>query len=100
PVMGVEIRAMDVMGQEIPWDGKAFGELQGRGPRNARNYYHDEPAAGQWEDGWFRTGDVVTIDSEGFVQIVDRTKDLVKSGGERISRHDLDDAHHDNLTGL
>jgi fatty-acyl-CoA synthase len=92
PVMGVEIRAMDVMGQEIPWDGKAFGELQVRGPWIASSYYNDERSAGQWEDGWFRTGDVVTIDSEGFVQIVDRTKDLVKSGGEWISSQDLENA--------
>ncbi len=92
PVMGVEIRAKDVMGQEIPWDGKAFGELQVRGPWIASSYYNDERSAGQWEDGWFCTGDVVTIDPEGFVQIVDRTKDLVKSGGEWISSQDLENA--------
>jgi fatty-acyl-CoA synthase len=92
PVMGVEIRAMDVMGHEIPWDGKAFGELQVRGPWIASSYYNDERSAGQWEDGWFRTGDVVSIDPEGFVQIVDRTKDLVKSGGEWISSQDLENA--------
>ena len=92
PVPGVEIRAMDVMGQEIPWDGKAFGELEVRGPWIASSYYNDERSAGQWRDGWFRTGDVVNIDPEGTVQIVDRTKDLVKSGGEWISSQDLENA--------
>ena len=92
PVMGVEVRAMDVAGTEIPWDGKAYGELQVRGPWIASSYYNDERSAGQWQDGWFRTGDVVAIDPEGFVQIVDRTKDLVKSGGEWISSQDLENA--------
>ena len=92
PVPGVEIRAMDVMGQEIPWDGKAFGELEVRGPWIASSYYDDERTTGQWHNGWFRTGDVVNIDPEGFVQIVDRTKDLVKSGGEWISSQDLENA--------
>jgi fatty-acyl-CoA synthase len=63
-----------------------------RGPWIASSYYNDERSAGQWQDGWFRTGDVVAIDPEGFVQIVDRTKDLVKSGGEWISSQDLENA--------
>jgi fatty-acyl-CoA synthase len=92
PVPGVEVRAIDVMGNEIPWDGKAFGELEVRGPWIASSYYNDERTTGQWHDGWFRTGDVVNIDPEGFVQIVDRTKDLVKSGGEWISSQDLENA--------
>ncbi len=92
PVPGVEIRAMDDMGNEVPWDGKTFGELQVRGPWIAREYYRDERSADSFRDGWFRTGDVVTIDAEGFVQIVDRTKDLVKSGGEWISSVDLENA--------
>lgn len=89
-VPGVEIRAMDEAGKEIPWDGKAFGELQVRGPWIISSYYNDERSADSFMDGWFRTGDVVTIDAEGFVQIVDRTKDLVKSGGEWISSQDLE----------
>lgn len=98
PVPGVEIRAMDVEGNLVPWDGKTFGELQVRGPWIARSYYggsdapQDERTADSFRDGWFRTGDVVTIDVEGFVQIVDRTKDLVKSGGEWISSVDLENA--------
>src|SRR6202142_3080236 len=89
-VPGVEIRAVDESGKEIPWDGKAFGELQVRGPWVISSYYNDDRNADSFMDGWFRTGDVVTIDAEGFVQIVDRTKDLVKSGGEWISSQDLE----------
>lgn len=92
PVPGVEVRAVDPMGVEVPWDGKTFGELQVRGPWIARSYYNDERTADSFRDGWFRTGDVVTIDEEGYVQIVDRTKDLVKSGGEWISSVDLENA--------
>ena len=91
-VPGVEIRAVDDSGKEIPWDGKAFGELQVKGPWIISSYYNDERSADSFMDGWFRTGDVVTIDPEGFVQIVDRTKDLVKSGGEWISSQDLENA--------
>lgn len=91
-VPGVDIRAVDEQGKEIPWDGKAFGELQVKGPWVVSSYYNDERSAESFMDGWFRTGDVVTIDPEGFVQIVDRTKDLVKSGGEWISSQDLENA--------
>ena len=92
PVPGVEIRAVDEMGQAVPWDGKTFGELQVRGPWIARTYFNDDRSENSFVDGWFRTGDVVTIDEEGFVQIVDRTKDLIKSGGEWISSVDLENA--------
>lgn len=92
PVPGVEIRAVDEAGQEVAWDGKAFGELQVKGPWVISSYYNDERSADSFMDGWFRTGDVVTIDQEGSVQIVDRTKDLVKSGGEWISSQDLENA--------
>jgi len=86
PVPGVDIRAVDVEGKEIPWDGKAFGELQVKGPWVASSYYNDDRSSESFMDGWFRTGDVVNI------QIVDRTKDLVKSGGEWISSQDLENA--------
>ncbi len=89
---GVELRAVDEMGKEVPWDGKSYGELQVRGPWVASSYYNDERSAGRFEGGWFRTGDVVTIDEEGYIQIVDRTKDLVKSGGEWISTVELEGA--------
>jgi fatty-acyl-CoA synthase len=91
-VPGVDIRAVDEQGKEIPWDGKAFGELQVKGPWVVSGYYNDDRTPESFMDGWFRTGDVVTIDPEGFVQIVDRTKDLVKSGGEWISSQDLENA--------
>jgi fatty-acyl-CoA synthase len=92
PVPGVEIRAVDESGREIPWDGRAFGELQVRGPWVISSYYNDERSAEAFVDGWFRTGDVVTIDPEGFIQIVDRTRDLIKSGGEGISSQDIENA--------
>lgn len=93
PVAGVEIRAVDESGTELPWDGSSMGELQVRGPWVARAYYRTpEGTASFTHDGWFRTGDVVTIDPEGYVQITDRTKDLIKSGGEWISSVDLENA--------
>ena len=91
-VPGVEIRAIEESGKEIPWDGKAFGELEVRGPWVISSYYNDDRTAESFHDGWFRTGDVVTIDPEGFMQIVDRAKDVIKSGGEWISSQDLENA--------
>jgi fatty-acyl-CoA synthase len=91
-VPGVEARIVDGEGRELPWDGVSFGELQVRGPWIISGYYNDERGADSFQDGWFRTGDVATIDAEGYLQIVDRTKDLVKSGGEWISTVDLENA--------
>ncbi len=92
PAPFVEIRAVAESGT-IPWDGQALGELQIRGPWVAASYFRMPEAQDRWtEDGWFRTGDVVTIDPEGYVKIVDRTKDLIKSGGEWISSVDLENA--------
>ncbi len=89
--VGVELRAVDDEGREVPWDGKTMGELQVRGPWVARAYYNNPEGASQFTaDGWFKTGDVVTIDPEGYIQIMDRTKDLIKSGGEWISSVDLE----------
>ena len=88
PVLGVELRIADlVTGNQCPPDGQTAGEIQVRGPWIARAYHHDpDDSAGRFTgDGWFRTGDVATMDFEGYIQIVDRTKDLVKSGGEWIS---------------
>ena len=92
PAPLVEIRAVDEEGNEVPWDGKSMGELQVRGPWVISGYYNDPRTAEAFQDGWFRTGDVVTIDPEGYIQIVDRTKDLVKSGGEWISTVELENA--------
>jgi fatty-acyl-CoA synthase len=91
-VPGVEARVVDIDGRELPWDGQSFGELQVRGPWVISSYYNDERSADSFQDGWFRTGDVATIDEEGYLQIVDRTKDLVKSGGEWISTVELENA--------
>ncbi len=89
---GVELRAVDEEGNTVEWDGKSMGELQVRGPWVASAYYNDDRSVGRFDRGWFRTGDVVTIDEEGYIQIVDRTKDLVKSGGEWISTVELEGA--------
>jgi fatty-acyl-CoA synthase len=78
---------------ELPWDGEARGELQATGPWIARAYYNDERSDDSFtEDGWLRTGDVATISPNGYVRLVDRTKDLVKSGGEWISSVELENA--------
>ncbi|MGZ6143870.1 MAG: long-chain fatty acid--CoA ligase [Myxococcales bacterium] len=88
----VDVRAMSESG-EAPWDGKSMGELHVRGPFIARSYFNNPVEADKFTmDGWFRTGDVVTIDPEGFVRITDRSKDLIKSGGEWISSVDLENA--------
>jgi fatty-acyl-CoA synthase len=90
---GVEIRIMDpASGVELPWDGVAFGEIQVRGPWVARGYHNGYDPGKLTEDGWFRTGDVAKITTEGYVVIVDRTKDVIKSGGEWISSVDLENA--------
>ena len=90
-VPGLEIKILGKDG-EVAWDGKEMGELCIRGPWIASAYYKDERTKDAFHDGWLHTGDVVTIDEEGFVKIVDRTKDLIKSGGEWISSVDLENA--------
>ena len=88
----VEIRAM-VGDQEVPWDGETLGELEVRGPWIASSYYNLPDQQERWTtDGWFRTGDIVNVDPEGYVKIADRAKDLIKSGGEWISSVDLENA--------
>lgn len=90
PAPFVEIRLMGPEG-EAPWDGVTSGEIEIRGPWIAANYYESPDQAHRWTaDGWFRTGDVATMDEDGYVKIVDRAKDLVKSGGEWISSVDLE----------
>lgn len=91
PVPGVEMRIADIAtGAELPWDGIAFGEVQVRGPWVASGYYHDADSGKLTTDGWFRTGDVATINPDGYMAIVDRTKDVIKSGGEWISSVELE----------
>ena len=91
-VYGVEMKIVDEGGTELPRDGTAFGQLMVRGPWVARSYFRDEGGDVLDDDGWFPTGDVATLDAEGFMQIVDRTKDVIKSGGEWISSIDLENA--------
>jgi fatty-acyl-CoA synthase len=92
PAPFVELRVMGAQG-EAPWDGATPGELEVRGPWIAASYFESPETADRWtRDGWFRTGDIATMDEEGYVQIIDRSKDLVKSGGEWISSVDLENA--------
>ncbi len=90
PLPLVEVRAR-VGDEEIPWDGEAMGELEVRGPWVASSYYNTPEQADRWTaDGWFRTGDIVSIHPRGYIQIKDRSKDVIKSGGEWISSIDLE----------
>jgi acyl-CoA synthetase (AMP-forming)/AMP-acid ligase II len=94
PLYGVEFKIVDPDGRRLPEDGIASGDLLVRGPWVIGAYYQDEAAsqAALDAEGWFRTGDIATIDAEGSMQIVDRSKDVIKSGGEWISSIDLENA--------
>ncbi|SAK78703.1 long-chain-fatty-acid--CoA ligase [Caballeronia catudaia] len=87
-IFGVDMKVVGDDGRELPWDGKSFGDLYVRGPWVIGRYFRrdDSPLV----DGWFPTGDVATIDQDGFMQITDRSKDVIKSGGEWISSIDLE----------
>ena len=88
-VFGVEMKIVDDAGKELPWDGKSTGDLLVRGPWIVARYFKD--AGGDpLVDGWFPTGDVASIDPDGFMQITDRSKDVIKSGGEWISSIDIE----------
>jgi fatty-acyl-CoA synthase len=92
PVPFIEQRHVDEDGEILPWDNETMGELQVRGPWVASSYYGDEGKDRFTSDGWFKTGDVVTIDAEGYLRITDRSKDVIKSGGEWISSVALENA--------
>ena len=98
---GVEGRIVADDGSEQPWDGKAVGELEVRGPWVTASYYNsDDPEVEQkFHDGWLRTGDVGSIDDLGYIRLSDRSKDVIKSGGEWISSVDLENAlmAHDDV---
>ena len=89
-IFGVEMKIVDGEGKALPHDGKAFGDLLVRGPWIVREYFRDEGGNPLTADGWFPTGDVATIDADGYMQITDRSKDVIKSGGEWISSIDLE----------
>jgi fatty-acyl-CoA synthase len=90
PPFGVEMKITDDQGNEMPWDGKTFGRLKVRGPAVARSYFKGEGGEILDEHGFFDTGDVATMDELGYMQITDRAKDVIKSGGEWISSIDLE----------
>ena len=91
-VPGLDVRIVEPAAlEELPWDGESTGELQVSGPWIASSYYHDPRSSESFtKDGWLRTGDVATISPEGYIRLVDRTKDLIKSGGEWISSVELE----------
>jgi acyl-CoA synthetase (AMP-forming)/AMP-acid ligase II len=92
-IYGVDMKIVDGSGAELPWDGKTYGDLLVKGPWVIREYYQgagDAHAVMPLIDGWFPTGDVATIDADGYMQITDRSKDVIKSGGEWISSIDIE----------
>ena len=89
---GVDLRIMGEDGQIQPRDGKSVGALQVRGPWTANAYFKQDGAAAFTADGWFDTGDIATLDAQGYLRLTDRAKDVIKSGGEWISTLDLEDA--------
>ena len=101
PIYGVDMKIVDGDGECLPYDGKSMGELLVRGPWIIGGYFADEAASAAAidPDGWFHTGDMATIDPDGYMQIADRKKDVIKSGGEWISSIDLENAAvaHDDV---
>ena len=91
PPFGVQMKITDDAGKELPWDGKTFGRLKVRGPSVSKAYYRVDTKILD-EDGYFDTGDVATIDPHGYMRITDRSKDVIKSGGEWISSIDLENS--------
>jgi fatty-acyl-CoA synthase len=98
PLPWVQTRLVGEEGEEVAWDGESTGELEVRGPWIAASYFDDESGAERFHDGWLRTGDIASIDRDAFIQITDRSKDVIKSGGEWISSVELENevmAHPD-----
>src|SRR5699024_7398517 len=99
-IPGLEFKVIDDAGDEIEWNGEDFGELWIRGPWVTTEYF-ERPEANEedFEEGWLKTGDVVSVDPEGYIKIVDRAKDVIKSGGEWISSVELENAlmAHDDV---
>jgi fatty-acyl-CoA synthase len=90
PLPWVELRLVDDADEEVPWDGRSTGEIEVRGPWIAASYFRDESGEERFDSGWLRTGDIAAVDENGWVQITDRAKDLIKSGGEWISSVELE----------
>jgi fatty-acyl-CoA synthase len=89
-IFGVDMKVVDEDGRELPWDGKSSGELKVRGPWVCKGYFRLDESPAHDADGWFATGDVAVIHPDGYLQITDRAKDVIKSGGEWISSVDLE----------
>ena len=87
-----ELRIVDDSGTPCPWDGKTAGEIEVRGPWVIAQYYNDPRSPQSFHDGWFKTGDIAAIDPNGYIQIQDRAKDVIKSGGEWVSSVELENA--------
>ena len=92
PVYGVEMRLVNEFGEDVPWDGEQTGELLFRGLWVASGYYQDPRSAETFADGWYHSGDIASVDPLGNIQIGDRVRDMIKSGGEWISSVDLETA--------
>jgi fatty-acyl-CoA synthase len=93
PIPGIRIRIIDMAtGEECPWDGKSMGEVQIKGNWVASAYFNAPGSEDRFEDGWLRTGDVGVIDEFGYLSLTDRTKDVIKSGGEWVSSIELEGA--------
>ncbi|MGD0453460.1 MAG: long-chain fatty acid--CoA ligase [Solirubrobacteraceae bacterium] len=90
PLPWVELRLVGDDGEEVPWDGRSTGEIEVRGPWVAAGYFRDDSGDEKFDAGWLRTGDIAAVDEQGFVQITDRSKDVIKSGGEWISSVELE----------
>jgi len=90
PMFGIQMKITDDQNSDLPWDGKSFGSLKVKGGWVIDEYYKSETGSITDENGWFETGDVATIDADGYMNIVDRTKDVIKSGGEWISSIELE----------
>jgi fatty-acyl-CoA synthase len=90
PLPWVELRLMDDDGGEVAWDGESTGEIEVRGPWIAARYFNDDSEEQKFDAGWLRTGDIASVEEDGFVQITDRAKDVIKSGGEWISSVELE----------
>jgi len=100
PLPWVELRLVGDDGREVAWDGQSTGEVEVRGPWIAARYFNDDSGEDRFDHGWLRTGDIAAVDSQGFMQITDRAKDVIKSGGEWISSVELENevmAHPDVL---
>ena len=96
PIFGVEMKIVSDTGAEQPWDGVAFGSLKVRGPWICSSYFKLDSSDAHAEEGWFETGDVATIDAQGYMAITDRTKDVIKSGGEWISSIEVENVATDH----